>query len=1588
MSATSLSYIGSEDTTRVVEEEDEEESSCGEEEEEKAYVKIVEALESHRAMAPSQAIGSQPSVGKRCFREPELDRLISKMKTNEIVDMLRERATDGDNCGKFSFGNVLQAIFIGLGHAQSCRRKRFSIFKMCIDLMKASVVSGRSAQECIKILLPETYELGDEEIPKLIQSVVAALEPSSVRLVRQLVAELESSNRSTDLSLASFSLLPKLIGLLKEDREYRVVENSTDGGENVQNEPMVMTGGAFKRHVLSRLFEVEWPAGQAAQLAALMMEIPLSQEHIEAATRKVLALIGQSTQFQELPSLVYQLLLLGSNQATKVKRKMLTEMLVQFDMVEAGVIGSVSKKGPVATAANDAEEDRSIALKGRPRELRQVQGTVLLNLNFAAKQDQSAGRALLKIFVEDRWPATPFRVALMMSIATIHRFKARVFEGLRQFVLAVSRHAYDCDTDTWLRSVATRETEETKWIGTAARVDVVRVLTSMSSLACTFWNHVLPTTVEFGFLLVDSKSPNGPFVNASARVDVRMCHTCGNAILATAFKLQKTCRESVLKGILSRVVSNRNDAAARTNMKLLATLVEKHGAYMHSMQDQFKETLEYLPLLSLNVARSFLTAIVPLLRSRASVALRNYAPIVFRKAVFRRELTSRVVAVEGMMIMATTALSSSSAASSSAAFERAREDWQQIGGMLRRALTQQQEVRVATYAGLRRIFRDFSALRGSVSTFLLARLRQLVRSPEEDGEKETREGSDVVDGAAPTLLPIRLDRLVGRMGAPTITEPIGALLGTAIECCAQYRAQNDEMGEGSSTRVSPEMSLGRKIESILSRLIETIPKLELEDLAMDKSTDFSQGQSEGRQNLLRAELLAKAIDALMVHVLRGVETGATSEDDSTARMITLLSLRCDIERIVRQQQSGPASSRQKKQKRLILPLARMEPEQLDLLLSWWFEFFNGEATAERVDDSEDEVAELTPMQARKDMTMQRWILNACVDRFSDSENKEDDEASKRRFALRLAPYLLENFELVQTRAPEQSDDCEKKKVEGKKGNGKHASDASSKKLEDLADLSLLCLCHAADNAVGARGTDGDIGLSKSVAADFMTKLLSATAPTTSPSGDVAAVATVVTRDDDEATLHQHATTLWQLAEHLAKKTFFKRAERLIHHTLEPAISFLTDSMHRREHSNSALRLLKGLGRSISGMQGTLRSLVGIATRCSDNSESLTVPLLLTKICAEAAAKRVPQQSTQASQGCEVAGRGGDIEYPIIARDPKVGDLVLNGVLRCLNAELASIERAVSALSPILKQWMCANEWFQNPRVHDSKSRYCGDVAGSLALRQEMICRRTMQVVEVLEVVVCCEETGESTTTHLFKTLVRCYKLLSSTIASAVAQSDNVAPRTAQHMRELHSRVGAKGNGLTMKLYKFLSKVAQQKVAANTKSDNNASRERRRGGGKKTKAPARESAAQIKRQSKQIPQLVYEIEQLEYSYLKLLRSSKNDIDFTMFMQRSTSRDFRIRPCDFVTSGAEEEDEEEEGDSSEDDEDEEEEEREDNEEEEEGMTTATEDENVGATQGARTKGLGGSRKRRRGVGALADQSNGSQPLSQRRLSSSPL
>lgn len=162
--------------------------------------------------------------------------------------------------------------------------------------------------------------------------------------------------------------------------------------------------------VIEKIFAMEWSKVLLVKMVSVMKEFSfLDKTRNREFLDKVFEGMG-IVDLQDLPSLVYQLLVLASKGFNK---KEVVERIAVF-------FGNMSRQKPTSV-------------------LRQVESTVLLHLNFAVKQDPSIGQEIIGLVKSDPRVVNHFTVAVMLSVSRVRRFTASSLGTLKNVALAVYR---------------------------------------------------------------------------------------------------------------------------------------------------------------------------------------------------------------------------------------------------------------------------------------------------------------------------------------------------------------------------------------------------------------------------------------------------------------------------------------------------------------------------------------------------------------------------------------------------------------------------------------------------------------------------------------------------------------------------------------------------------------------------------------------------------------------------------------------------------------------------------------------------------------------------------------------------------------------------------------------------------------------------------------------------------------------------------------------------------------------------------------------------------------------------------------------
>lgn len=152
-------------------------------------------------------------------------------------------------------------------------------------------------------------------------------------------------------------------------------------------------GKGFTGAVFDRILDCVWSKGLLVKMVSIVRDFPfLDKGRVDEFVDKVFDGITR-VDLQDLPSLVYQLLVLASKGFSK------------REVIEGIVVFFGSKM-----------ERKSSSI------VRQVEGTVLLHVNFAVKQDPSLGQEIMGLVRLDLRAFNHFTVAILLSVARVRKF--------------------------------------------------------------------------------------------------------------------------------------------------------------------------------------------------------------------------------------------------------------------------------------------------------------------------------------------------------------------------------------------------------------------------------------------------------------------------------------------------------------------------------------------------------------------------------------------------------------------------------------------------------------------------------------------------------------------------------------------------------------------------------------------------------------------------------------------------------------------------------------------------------------------------------------------------------------------------------------------------------------------------------------------------------------------------------------------------------------------------------------------------------------------------------------------------------------
>nr|XP_029120442.1 Fanconi anemia group I protein [Elaeis guineensis] len=425
--------------------------------------------------------------------------------------------------------------------------------------------------------------------------------------------------------------------------------------------------------ILERFLATDWSKALLVKIVSLLRDFPaLSRVSVLDFVEKVFGGM-KAVDLQDLPSFVYQLLLLASKGINK-------------RAVIGGILGFFGG-----------------SLTGPASIVRQVEGTVLMHVNFAVKQDPSLGQEVLAIVRSNLGVLNHFAVAILLSVARVRRFNESSIGLLRSAVVTSHRDyklSWNCK---WLPDDVKEECLETAKCVEKALIKAVNESNNGRE-------HVIPSTVQFGFVLLESAD------NGSGEVDgfrgLMGMEELGIQILKTLFEVHDMARNEIIEQCKFRILSLKPHQSMPI-IKLLGHLVQSYPYPMLDYISHLKESLDYFTFMNDITSVALIDAILPLIKF--SRDLQDYIILVVRKAMFKREDSVRIAAIsviielilmeskskkDGINSLQESSSQASCSQQADISCGLGRGLFQELSGLLQRCLSQQARVKEIMYHGL------------------------------------------------------------------------------------------------------------------------------------------------------------------------------------------------------------------------------------------------------------------------------------------------------------------------------------------------------------------------------------------------------------------------------------------------------------------------------------------------------------------------------------------------------------------------------------------------------------------------------------------------------------------------------------------------------------------------------------------------------------------------------------------------------------------------------------------------------------------------------------------------------------------------
>ncbi|KAI9298930.1 hypothetical protein K502DRAFT_322556 [Neoconidiobolus thromboides FSU 785] len=614
----------------------------------------------------------------------------------------------------------------------------------------------------------------------------------------KLLEDLDKENNINTKIFSIFSQFLKSIQNSKEGND-RLIDNPSKSDEYLNN------------IIKDFCTTTKWPSSKASLIINSFNEIFLSQDNLKLIVAKT-ASIWYEIEIDEIPPFVYQLLLLSKK---GLKNQIISQIICYFNNYNM----------PEKDDKNQFIENDSFTYKNS------VEGTILLHLLMAVKQDQNLGLFLIKFLkLGKTLYLSPFTLSILLSLSTIQRFEDEIFSYLKTCLLSYFDDLQKID----------QLKEMKRCYNFSSISELFNILLFKSKNG---WDQVNHGLVEFFIFILDTVPKAFGQVIETQKIppqngymsSLDQSHSLAKFILLKIYTNIELFQPTIFEKIITRILSNSD--SIQQYIKLFSLIIKSSLHQLPILSSKVKDLIPIIISLSLSTAMPLLKAWIPIIK--VVPPFLDSLMIVLKKGVFTRSQESRRVSVYGLVLLLKTAPSDTSMKTENSEKGNVNPICLEILGILSRCLSQQSSIKNELYEGLIQCSKECEVLKPYIGEFLTDHAFNYLKLKQE----------------SITIGKIKQCIKLSNNKESTIIEPLPMLLKAILSCMINNANHQN-------------YSYMQKSKQIFEDLDLLLKESTLATLGFDKEALFSLATTEGRFNYLQLSLILGIFENIVDYKLR------------------------------------------------------------------------------------------------------------------------------------------------------------------------------------------------------------------------------------------------------------------------------------------------------------------------------------------------------------------------------------------------------------------------------------------------------------------------------------------------------------------------------------------------------------------------------------------------------------------------------------------------------------------------------------------------------------------------------------------------